>query len=143
MASELTFPLLSSGAMRVLQSPLKDNAIAMYPSTLASSFNTRVIKFLNDTEQRFLVNDKLFSCTLQYHGVNGYDMAILRAFFNAMDGMLIDPTLEHSFSITIDGSTYDYCGFGQDELDVEVGRGETFSFELKIIQVAPNSATGS
>src|SRR5271167_4954452 len=112
-----TFPLISSGSMQVLYtSPLASQAIAMYPATLASSFTVRVIKFVNDSEQRFVVNDKLFSCTLQYHGVNGYDMSVLRAFFNELNGMFVSSDLSHTFSITIDSQTYDYCCFVQDDL---------------------------
>lgn len=129
--------------MRIITGPLASQAIAMFPAVLASSFSTKVIKFLNDTEQRFVANDKLFSCTLQYHAVDPYDMNLIRKFFNDMDGMYISNDLLHSFSITIDGSTYNNCGFGQDILNIEENRGGTYSFELKILQVAPNGATGT
>lgn len=137
------YPTFSSGSMRVVADTLADEAIAMYPATLASTYGVRVIRFLSDREQRFVVNDKLFSCILQYHGVNGYDLAILRKFFHEMGGMYVSPDLAHSFSITIDGETYDHCGFAQDELIVEFSRGETASFDVKIVQVAPNGALGT
>lgn len=136
------FPLLSSGSMRSIQAPLSGNAIAMFPATLASSFVTRVIKFVDDSEQRWIVRGKLFSANLQYKGVNGYDMSLIRAFFNSMNGMFVSTDLTHTFQITIDNVTYDYCTFGNDDLMVETDRGDYNSFELNIVQVAPNGATG-
>ena len=137
-----TFPILSSGSMRVVKAPLSSSAIAMYPAAFGFNYVSRVIKFLNDNEQRWVVRGQLFTCVIQYHGVNGYDFNLIRAFFNDMDGMYVTPDLLHSFSITIDGNTWDHCAFDQDALYPTVGRGETYSFELKIRQVAPNGAAG-
>lgn len=133
----LTFPTLSSGSMTV-KSPLTSYALMKYPAQLQSRFVTRTLVFLNDTEQRFTVRNFLFSCVLQYNKLNGFDVSVLRDFFNTMLGMYVDDALLFTFSINIAGVTYNYCVFDQDEFAVTADRGETFTLELKIKQIRPN-----
>jgi len=97
---------------------------------------------LDDEEQRWVVMTSLFSAVLQYRGVNGYDMSIIRAFFNEMQGKYVTPDLLHTFSFVFNGVTYWNCAFDSDELEVEESRGGTFSFELRVKQIAPNGAVG-
>lgn len=132
-----TFPILSSGSMKV-SGALGTQAIAMYPAQLSFTYETRVIQFLSDKEQRFLVRRELFAAALQYSQVNGYDMSIIRDFFITMRGMAASADLVHTFDITIDGNNYAYCVFDQDILAVQVGRGETYSFELRLKQLRKN-----
>ncbi len=132
-----TFPLLSSGSMKV-STALSTQAFAMYPSTLTFDYVTRVIQFLGDQEQRFLVRHELFNAELQYSNVNGYDMSLVVDFFKFMLGKAVDTDLSHTFDITIDGNNYAYCVFDQDDLMPDVGRGETYDFVLKIRQLRKN-----
>lgn len=133
----MTFPTLSSGSMKVY-SPLLDQAIAMYPAMLTHSVITRVIKFANDTEQRWSVRPELFSATLQYSAVNGYDLALIQAFFRTMRGEYVDTLMLNVFDITIDGVQYFWCVFDQDSISPESEIGETYSFVLNIKQLRPN-----
>jgi hypothetical protein len=125
-----------------VRSPLSGNAIAMYPAVFGHSFITRVNQFLDDSEQRWTVRGELLGLTLKYHGVCGYDFSLIRDFFAARLGGYVDPNLVNTFSITIDGVTYDWCCFESDAIEDVVERSETYSFELRIKQLAPNSATG-
>ena len=133
----MTFPLSSSGSMKVYGS-LATQAMAMYPAALAFEYATRVIQFIGDQEQRFLVHGELFSATLQFSRVNGYDTSVIRDFFRTVGGMLTSTDLSHTFDITIDSVQYSYCVFDQDTFEVEVDREETFSFELRLKQLRPN-----
>lgn len=119
-------------------SALSSEAMAMYPATLCGSFNTRVIKFLGDQEQRWTVRGELFSAVLEYHSLNGYDMSVLRHFFRSMGGAYVDPALTNTFDITIQGNNYAYCCFDQDSFDPVAQAGEKYSVTLKIKQVRPN-----
>lgn len=133
-----TFPQLSSGSMKV-QSPLTGSAIAMYPASLSNAWVTRVIKFLGDQEQRWVVRRPLFSATLQYHSMNGYDTSLLSSFFSSVTGKYVLPDLSNSFSITLGSETYDYCVFDQDEFNVTCNASDSYSFSLKITQLRPNT----
>ena len=133
----MTFPTLSSGSMKVYP-PLNTQALAMYPATLNRSFITRVLKFINDSEQRWVVRSELFSAVLQFHGVNGYDMSVLLDFFEQVKGAYVDTALLNVFDITIDSVNYKWCCFDQDEIDIESNQGLTFSFQLSIKQLRPN-----
>lgn len=117
---------------------LSGQAIAMYPATLRSSFVTRVIKFVNDTEQRWVVRGRLFSAVLQLHDLNGYDTSLLVNFFNTMRGEYVDAALTNVFDITIDGVQYFWCVFDQDVLQVQEEPGLKYSFQMAIRQLRPN-----
>ena len=132
-----TFPTLGSGSMKVY-SPLDTGALAMYPATLNRGYVTRVLKFINDSEQRFTVRRELFSATLQFQNLNGYDLGLLMRFFEEMRGMYVDTLLLNVFDITIDGVNYQYCAFDQDQLDVQSDRGLSFSLTMAIRQVRAN-----
>ena len=124
-------------------SDLSGQALAMYPSAISDEYVTRVIRFLNDQEQRFLVRDTLFRGMLQYAGVNGYDTSVLRRFLYSMRGAASTTDLSNTFSITIGNQTYPFCIFDQDDFTVEVDQAENNSFQLKIRQIAPASGGSS
>jgi hypothetical protein len=119
-------------------SDLSGQALAMYPSAISDEYVTRVFRFLNDQEQRFLVRDKLFRSVLQYAGVNGYDTSVLRRFFYSMRGAASTTDLSNTFDIMIGGQQYLGCVFDQDDFTVEVDQAENNSFQLKIKQIANN-----
>lgn len=133
-----TFPTLSSGSMKV-QSPLTTEAIAMYPSNLVHSFVVRKIRFLSDQEQRWVVRNELFNGVLQYHSMSGYDTSRITAFFRTIKGAYVSPTYTGLFDITIDGINYQNCCFDQDAFSPTTDRSDTFSFQLAIRQLKPNS----
>ena len=132
-----TFPTINSGSMKVIGA-LGSEALAMYPSTLSRSFLTRVLTSVADREQRWSVRGERFSCTLDYHDLNGADASLIKSFFLARRGKYVDSGLLNSFTIVIAGETRNYCVFLQDELEIEVARNETCSFSLKIMQLRSN-----
>ena len=140
-----TFPTLGSGSMKVY-GPLLDQALAMYPATITNSYVTRVIRFVSDQEQRFTVRAAMFYAILEYQFVNGYDFALINDFFNEQLGKfavvnVANPSESTTFSITIGGVTYDNCAFDQDTLEPQLGRGETYSFQLAIKQLVSTPST--
>jgi hypothetical protein len=131
------FPTMSSGSMRVVGSLLSE-AVAMYPVKTSQSYIVRKISFLDDSEQRWVVRKKLFSCTLEYKNLNGYDLSLLRDFFTSQKGMYVSESLTSTFSITLSGMTYSYCVFDQDYFESDVAEGELYSTTLQIKQVRQN-----
>jgi hypothetical protein len=131
------FPGISSGTMRVYGA-LASQAMAMYPATLSHRFITRVLKFVNDSEQRWTVSGELFSCVLEFSHLSGYDFAQILGFFQTMRGAYIDAALLNTFSITIDSVPYYWCVFDQDSIQDETGVDESHAFKLAIKQLRPN-----
>lgn len=136
MSSLYSFPSTSSGSMFVLP-PLTTQSISMYPATLNINYMTRVITFLGDQEQRWLVTGPLFGATLAYVHMSGYDMSRIALFFQTMQGMATSVDLTQTFSFTIGGQVYDYCVFDQDAFEPQV-QVLGFSFQLQIRQLRPN-----
>ena len=132
-----TFPTLSSGSMTVHGS-LGAGAIAQYPANLVNSYVTRVIQFLDSSEQRFTVRTCLFGAVLEFRGLCGYDLSLLRNFFASLKGSYVDDSLLNTFSMTLAGNTYNYLHFDDDSFDAEADSSEKYSVKLKISQVRPN-----
>ena len=95
-----TFPTLSSGSMTVYGS-LGAGAMAMYPATVVNSYVTRVIQFVNSSEQRWTVRGALFGAVLSFQNLNGYDLSLLRNFFVQMKGSFVDDALLNTVSMTL------------------------------------------
>jgi hypothetical protein len=119
-------------------STISGQPFAKYPITLTNAFVTRTLRFLNDKEQRWTVRNSLFSARIQYRGLNGFDAALLRSFFQMLMGKYVDPALTNTFSIVVNGNTYNYCVFDQDQINFTAERGETFSTEIMIRQLRQN-----
>ena len=132
-----TFPTLSSGSMTVHGS-LGAGAIAQYPANLVNSYVTRVIQFVNSSEQRWTVRTNLFGAVLEFRGLCGYDLSLLRNFFVQMRGSYTDDALLNTFSMTIAGIVYNFLHFDDDKFDAEADNAERYSVKLKISQVRPN-----
>jgi len=132
-----TFPTLSSGSV-VVHGTLGSGAIAQYPASLVNSYLTRVIQFLNSSEQRWTVRTSLFGCVLEYRGLNGYDLSLLRNFFLSLKGNYVDDSLLNTFSMTIAGETYSWLHFDDETFTAECDNAEKYSCKLKISQLRPN-----
>jgi hypothetical protein len=112
--------------------------MALYPTTTADRVQSRLIKFLDDSEQRWTSAPMMSAFMLQYVGVSGFDLAQIRTFFLTCKGRCVDAALATSFSFTLGPRLYQYCVFDQDGLDVQSNPGEVYSFTLRIKQVRQN-----
>jgi hypothetical protein len=133
------FPTLAQSSM-VVQSSLSGQAIASYPVSFETSWKTKIVQFLNDTEQSWTVRKRLHGFVLQYSSIDGYTLSVLRDFFYARKGRYIDAFFANSFSLYINNSITQYCAFDQDDFTPTVGPKETFSLSLKIRQIRPNDS---
>ena len=132
-----TFPTLSSGSM-VVHGTLGAGAMAQYPATIVNSYVTRVVQFVNSSEQRWTVRTNLFGAVLEFRGLCGYDLSLLRNFFVSLKGSYVDDALLNTFSMTLAGITYSYLHFDDDKFEAEADNAERYSVKLKISQVRPN-----
>lgn len=134
-----TFPTLSSGACFV-QADLSGQPIAKYPIQVKNEWLTRTIRFVADTEQRWVVRPQLATITMQYKSVLGYDVARIMEFFKQRTGRYVDIAYLNTFSITVHSDTYDYCVFDQDSINVVESpeNPNYFDFVIRIKQLRPN-----
>jgi len=131
------FPTLSESSAYTL-SPLSGYALANYPVVQSQAYQVRKLRFLNDSEQRWISRPILFGCTLKYSRISGYDTSLLLGFFRQMRGALVDAALLNTFSITLSGNLYNFCSFVNDSLPIQSEAGERFSLQMQIVQVRPN-----
>ena len=113
-------------------------AMAMYPATVVNSYVTRVIQFVNSSEQRWTVRSALFGAVLSFQNLNGYDLSLLRNFFVQMKGSFVDDALLNTFSMTLAGVSYSYLHLDSDSFESECDGAERYSCKLKVSQVRPN-----
>lgn len=111
------FPTLSSGQ------------VAKHPATRIRSASTKVLSFADDTEQRWKQRAPLARFTLTYRRLKQADMITLRNFFDSMKG-----EYDSTFSITLDGTTYNNCAFDQDEFTYVEKSEKLYDVTLKIRQ---------
>jgi hypothetical protein len=120
---------------------LLSGTVTMLPVTFAKAFATGVVKFIDDSEQRWAGRTERSGFLLNYKNVISYDLDTMLAFFIDLKGKYVDTALENTFSITdsrIPGQPFNYCFFDQDELEeTEVTPG-FFNFALKIRQARGN-----
>lgn len=108
-------------------------SVAMYGTEQAKSFGVSVLQFENDSEQRWLNTRELWEGLLVFTSVSGYDLAAVQGFFRSMKGRF-----DQTWDITIEGSTWNYLTFDQDDFPQTENKYGRFSFQLKCKQVRKN-----
>lgn len=113
-----SFPTLASGVL------------ARYPFSRSVAFDTEVVRFLNDHEQRWANHRALNGFDLQYDLLKAADLATLRTFFETQKGQL-----DSTWSITFDGTTYDNMAFTHDDFAATESSPKRWSVRLRCVQV--------
>lgn len=112
---------------------LKSGAVAMYGTTQTLAYNTGLVQFVNDAEQRWRGMPQLFRGTLNYTDLNGYDLGLLQEFFRSCKGRL-----DTTWSLTIDGQTWNDLTFDQDDFTYTESKPNLYACTLKVRQTRPN-----
>lgn len=133
------FPTLNSGACFV-HADLSEQPLARYPVQVQNAWLTRVVRFVDDSEQSWVVRPSLATIVMQYRSVEGYDLARVLDFFNARKGRYVDIAYLNTFSITVHSDTYNFMVFDQDAVDVTESPDSPnyFDFTLRFKQLRPN-----
>lgn len=108
---------------------IRSGAVALYPLARRARIKTRVVSFIDDTEQRWRVAPTLASFVLTYTAINAADLATLRTFWLITKGRF-----DKTWSFTINGTTYNYLGFDSDEFKVVESKPERFDVRLSCRQ---------
>ena len=112
------FPLLTTGV------------VTMTPATLGIGFATRVMRFCNDAEQRWAGRGQYAVFVLTLTNISGFDVSNDRDFFRAVKGRF-----EPTWSLTINGTTYNNMILESDELVVTEQKPNLFTLQVKCRQV--------
>lgn len=123
-----TFPNLTSGQ------------VCMYPVTRAIVAPTAIIRFGNDTEQRWRRMRILNAWTFQYTGISAADLATLKTFFVTQKG-----AFDKSWVLPFNGTSFTAMTFDQDDFTyVETAEAiNRFSLSLRCRQVATSGTYAS
>jgi hypothetical protein len=95
---------------------LKTGAILQYPATCRIQHSTRVLRFLDGTEQRFReYPEALRRWVIRLDLLDESEMASLEEFFQSQQGR----QGEFSFSDPWSGTTYPHCSLESDVLELD------------------------
>lgn len=111
---------------------LRSGVVGMYPATLGAAFKTEVVRFVNDSEQRWATWPGLGDFELVFTDVNGYDLSTLLDFFRSVKGQF-----DATWTLTMNGQTWNNCCFLQDDFTFNEVKPERYSVTLKCRQVKP------
>ena len=109
---------------------LRSGVVGMYPATLGVRFNTEVVQFVNDSEQRWAVAPALGDFELTFTDLNGYDFSILVDFFRSMKGQF-----DQTWTLPMGGQTFNSCTFMQDDITYTESKPNRYTVKLKCKQV--------
>jgi hypothetical protein len=101
----------------------------MYPATLGTVFATQVVKFVNDSEQRWGTSVARGDFELVHTDINGYDLSTLYDFFRTVKGQF-----DTTWDITVNGVAYTNCCLLSDTFEVEESKPGRYSVTLKVRQ---------
>ena len=116
----MTFPTLHSGGT------------VHYGTSRTKEYKTTIIRFADDTEQRWSASPGLNRFDLVLRSIDGVDLSAVRQFFIDQKGQS-----GTAWSITIGADTFDNCTFLTDTFPVEepANRPERFNVRLPCRQV--------
>jgi hypothetical protein len=104
--------------------------VGKYPLTRARTYRTGVVRFLDDTEQRFVDRARLEEFLLVFRDLGRPDMLAIRTFWNSMRGRY-----DVSWDITLKGVTYPNLTFDQDSFEPVENSHHRYTFQFKVRQV--------
>ena len=117
----------------------------MYCSSIfGTEYVTGVVRFVNDSEQRWAERAPLARGTLVFTDISSYDLSTLQSFWQSYKGAYVDAALTNVFELAFtdaSGNAYDFknCIFEQNDFKATEMRPGRFSLSLKVRQVRKNA----
>ena len=109
---------------------LTTGVISMTPTTIGTGFSTRVMRFCDDTEQRWAARGQHCVFVLTFTDISGFDLANLLDFFRSVKGRF-----DATWTLTINGTTYSNMALDSDDFAVVEQRPNCFSLQVSCKQV--------
>jgi len=112
---------------------LQSGKVTMLPAVREKRHGTEVVRFVNDTEQRWKRHVALSSFELRFRDIDGYDLGNILDFYRSMKGRF-----DSTWDLTLAAVTYQYMVFDQDELAWTEAKPDRFSLTVRCKQVRQN-----
>ena len=112
---------------------IRSGAVALYPLARGTERKTRVIKFIDDSEQRWRQAPPLASFLLEFTDINSRDLSTLRVFWVTTKGRV-----DKTWDFTILGTTYSHLGFDSDIFSATESKPDRFTVRLSCKQWRAN-----
>ena len=109
--------------------------VCLYPVTQTLAMPTRVIRFLDDTEQRWRSADPLNSWVLTYNRILWADIVTLQNFFNTVKG-----AFDSTWTFPFLGTNYTSMCFDQDDFSAVESDPGRYTVSLKLRQTAKSGS---
>ena len=104
---------------------IRSGSAALYPMRRARIHGTTVIRFVDDTEQRWRSSPPMMQFVLEYRDINGYDLSRLLEFFRTVKGRF-----DTTWDITVGGVTYHHMMFDGDAFEVVESKPDRYTVRL-------------
>ena len=111
--------------------------MTMTPATLGSGFATRVIRFCDDSEQRWVTRCPYSTFVLLLKDIDGYDLSQVLAFFRTVQGRY-----NATWTLTINGTTFPTMMLDSDDLPAVENRQNLYTLQVKCRNVLNVIPTG-
>ncbi len=111
--------------------------MTMTPATLGSGFATRVVRFCDDSEQRWVTRSPYSTFVLLLKDINGYDLSQVLAFFRTVQGRY-----NATWTLTINGTTFPTMMLDSDDLLAVENRQNLYTLQIKCRNVVNVIPTG-
>lgn len=115
---------------------LKSGNTVFYPLQDTQSFGTTVMRFLDDSEQRYRCRPMLRRFVLVCPNVNAYDSALIMKFFRSQFGRF-----DSTWTLTIGGVTYSNLAFDVDSFKMTENLTNRHAMTFPVIQVISDRPT--
>ena|SRR6185437_15333037 len=110
---------------------LKSGTVACWGTTRTRTFGSDVLACVDGSAYRYKSRLPTTDFTLVFTAIEGYDLAVLRAFWISNKG-----SFDSTWQITLDGVLYQNCCFASDQwaFTEDPGKVNRFSGKLQVIQ---------
>lgn len=115
---------------------LKSGNTIWYPLAETHSFGTGILKFLDDTEQRWRSRNMLRRMKLVCQDINAYDSSLILQFWRSQFGRF-----DATWSITIGGVNHPNLAFNSDSYQITENKVNRHTLSFDVIQVLPEMPT--
>jgi len=123
---------------------LRTGRVAMYPLQMTTSYQTTVVQFYDDTEQRYAERNDFHHFEIAFSSLDAYELEKLYNFWNAAKGAY-DSTWDITFNqeegtwlLGADpgagGVTYSDMAFVDDDFKVVESKPDRYSVSLRCVQ---------
>lgn len=115
---------------------LKSGNTVFYPLKRTHSFGTGLLRFMDDSEQRWRSRNMLNRFELVLNNVNGYDSSLVLKFWRSQFGKF-----DSTWDLTIGGTLYSNLAFDSDEYEKIEEKNNRHTLKFPVVQTRSSNPT--